>query len=117
VTPSDPIALVRQLLDLQIFDADDRCCGIVDDVELDGETDGPFRIQALLVGPGGYRARLPRWAMALVRIAAGDEVVRIPWAMVSNITSVVRLVQRAEDFGLARGEAKAGRLLPGVKAL
>ena len=47
-----PLKLVSQLLDLPIIDSNERWCGIVDDIELDGVAGKDMRIKALLVGPG-----------------------------------------------------------------
>lgn len=115
--PDGRLTLIAQLRDLQIFDADGVDCGIVDDVALAGKAGGELRIQALLVGPGGYAKRLPRWAMALVRLLAGEACVKVPWREVESITSVVKLRQSAAKLGLGRGEARAQRLLPPIGAL
>ncbi|MDB5693222.1 MAG: hypothetical protein JWO81_2285 [Alphaproteobacteria bacterium] len=114
--PSGRLKLVSGVRDLQIVDCDDIHCGIVDDIELEGKPGGALRVKALLVGPGGYRDRLPRWWMALVRLVAGEEVVRIPWSEVESISSVVRLASPGSKLGLCRGEDKARRLLPRSRA-
>jgi len=73
-----PIKLVSALLDLPIVDREGRSCGIVDDVELSGSGGKECRIKALLVGPGAYQGRMPRWMFAIVRVIAGDRMTRIP---------------------------------------
>ena len=115
--PADRLDLVGQLRDLQIVDSDGVHCGIVDDVELAGKAGGALRVKALLVGPGGYARRLPRWSMALVRLVAGSACVHVPWQEVESITSVVKLRRRAAALGLNRGEGRAARLLPPIGAL
>lgn len=117
MTPAGRIQLVCQLRDLQIVDAEDVHCGTVDDIEFEGRAGGPLRIKALLVGPGGYKARLPRWWMALLRLVAGDGVVRVPWAEVESIASMVKLRCKRDALGLGRGEERARRLLPRIGAL
>lgn len=117
MTPSGRVQLIGQLRDLQIVDADGLNCGIVDDVELEGKPGGPLRVKALLVGPGGYARRLPGWGLALVRLVAGAGCVRVPWAEVESIASVVKLRCKGGELGLARGEARARRFLPAVGAL
>ena len=115
--PDGRLTLVAQLRDLQIVDADGLNCGIVDDVAFDGKPGGLLRIDALLVGPGGYKQRLPAWWQALVRRVAGDGCVRIPWPEVAAITSVVKLRRPAAELGLARGEGRARGLLPPIGAM
>jgi len=117
VKPSGRVELVAQLRDLQIVDSEDVHCGIVDDVELTGKAGGKLMVKALLVGPGGYASRLPRWWMALIRFVAGDGCVHVPWREVDSITSVVRLRRRAADLGLNRGEKRAEGYLPPIGAL
>jgi sporulation protein YlmC with PRC-barrel domain len=117
VKPAGPLNLIAQLRDLQIVDADGVHCGIVDDVALAGKPGGALRVEALLVGPGGYAKRLPRWGMALVRLVAGEACVKVPWREVESITSVVKLRHGAAALGLGRGEARARRLLPPIGAL
>lgn len=115
--PSGRIELVAQLRDLQIVDSDDVHCGIVDDVELSGKAGGELSVKALLIGPGGYASRLPRWWMTLVRAVVGDGCVHVPWREVESITSVVKLRHRASELGLNRGEGRAGKYLPSIGAL
>jgi sporulation protein YlmC with PRC-barrel domain len=112
VKASGRLKLVGGVRDLQIVDAEGVHCGIVDDIELEGKAGGEMRVKALLVGPGGYAERLPSWWMALIRLVAGDGIVRIPWSEVESVTSVVRLASPAAKLGLCRGEDKARRLLP-----
>lgn len=110
--PSARVQLVAQLRDLQIVDCEGKNCGIVDDIELTGRPGEKLRVKALLVGPGGYAGRLPCWAMALVRLVAGNGCVHVGWEEVASITSVVRLRCKASEAGLARGEGRARRWLP-----
>ena len=112
--PSGRLKLVSGLRDLQIVDSDERNCGIVDDVELEGKPGGELRIKALLVGPGAWAKRLPGWWMPIVRLLAGKAIVRVPWSEVAGVTSVVKLASTAGKLGLARGEGRAGKLLPPV---
>lgn len=104
--------LASGLLDLPLIDCEGRYCGIVDDVEFDGQPGGQLRIGSLLVGPGAYSGRLPRWAMALVRFFAGDDLARIPWSEVDEVGSSVHLRCRADDHGLQRAENKVRRWIP-----
>jgi sporulation protein YlmC with PRC-barrel domain len=51
MTPKSPIKLVGELLDLPLLDSEGRYCGIVDDVELEGEPGRALALKGLLVGP------------------------------------------------------------------
>jgi sporulation protein YlmC with PRC-barrel domain len=110
--PDGPIKLVSQLLDLPIIDSEGKHCGIVDDVELAGEAPKAMKIKALLVGPGAYGDRLPRWMMSLVRMTAGDRVVRVPWSKVGTIRSAVQLQVAGRTLGLQRSEDRVKRWIP-----
>ena len=115
--PAGSLKLVSQLLDLPIVDKDERSCGMVDDVELDGGAGKATKIKALLVGPGAYQGRMPRWMFALVRAAAGDRVTRVPVGEISEIGSVVKLKCAAEKLGLHEAENKAARWIPRFGAM
>ena len=104
--------LVSQLLDLPILDKDKRWCGIVDDVELEGGAGKPTRVAALLVGPGAYSGRMPKFAYRIVRAIAGKRIVRVPPAEIADIGSAVRLKCPAEKVGLHRTEDKARTWIP-----
>jgi sporulation protein YlmC with PRC-barrel domain len=117
MTPQDRIRLAADLRDLQIIDSEGACCGIVDDVELDGKAGGRLSIAALLVGPGAFRNRLPGSVLWLIHRIAGDRVVRVPWSEVKHITSVVTLARPAAKLGLSKGEDKAKRMLPRIGAV
>jgi sporulation protein YlmC with PRC-barrel domain len=109
--PTGALRLAADLRDLQIEDKDGAFCGIVDDIELKGRPGGKLVVAALLVGPGAYRGRLPRWAAWLATRLAGNAIVRVPWAEVAGISSVVRLRRSAHDLGLGRADERAARLL------
>ena len=114
---TDPLKLVAQLIDLPIVDKDGRWCGIVDDIELDGSAGRPTRLKALLVGPGAYESRLPGWAYWLVRMIAGDRIVRVPMAKIDSITSAVKLNCRAETVHLSATENRVRGWIPHAGAM
>jgi len=114
--PEQDIQLLGGLLDLPVIDRDHRYCGAVDDIELEG-IGGNTRVKALIVGPGGYRGRLPRWAYAIVRQIAGNHVTHVPWEVIEEIGSAVILRVTADEFGLHRVENRARALLPKAGAL
>jgi hypothetical protein len=117
VKPTDSIKLVGGLRDLQIVDADGARCGIADDLEFDGTPPGPLAIKAILVGPGAWRGRLPGWVMRLVRMIAGETMVRVPWSRVSRVTSEIHLACPAREVGLMKAEDRARRYIPRTGAL
>ena len=103
--PDSNLKLVGELRDLQIVDVTGRRCGIVDDVELAGRAGASLRLKALLVGPGTYLNRLPRWIAMLLAPVLPRRIVRVPWTGVKRITAVVELKQAAAAYGLAHYEA------------
>jgi sporulation protein YlmC with PRC-barrel domain len=115
--PGGAIKLVGELLDLPLLDTEGKYCGIVDDVELTGRPGEEVRLTALLVGPGAYGGRLPKWAMWLVRKTAGDRITKVPLDAVRAIDSVVHLRSAARDLGLDRSERAAGKWIPRKGAL
>lgn len=117
MTPDSPIKLVSELLDLPLIDSEGNYCGVVDDVEFSGGAGGDLRLKALLVGPGAYSARLPRWAMWLVKTLAGDRITRVPVDRVRTITHAVQLKCAAGEVGLDRSEDAARRWIPEWGAL
>jgi hypothetical protein len=110
--PAGPIKLVSQLIDLPLVDKDDRWCGIVDDVEFEGEPGKDMRIKALLAGPGAYRGRMPAWMFWIVRMIAGDRVTRVPFDEIETIRSAVHLKCPAEEIGLHRVENRVRAWIP-----
>ncbi len=112
-----PIKLVSQLLDLPIIDRDKRWCGVVDDVEFEGRAGKDTRIKALLVGPGAYSGRMPNWLFFIVRMIAGERMVRVPVDRIDNIAAAVHLDCPAKELKLHRLEDKARAWIPRSGAL
>jgi len=110
--PSGRLKLVSQLLDLPLIDSDGNYCGIVDDIELEGAAAKKTRLAALLVGPGAYSNRMPAWAMPLIRMIAGDRVIRVPVAEIESIRSFVQLKSKAEELGLNKTEKRLSKWIP-----
>ena len=117
MTPDSPIKLVSELLDLPLYDSEQKYCGVVDDVELKGGPGKDLELVALLAGPGAYKSRLPGWGMWLVRKIAGDRVTRVPMDKVRSIDTVVNLECPGRDLGLHRTEIAAGKWIPRWGAL
>ena len=117
MTPDGRIKLVSQLLDLPLLDSEGKYGGIVDDVELAGGAGKDLELRALLVGPGAYAGRLPRWAMWVVDKVAGDRVTRVAMDKVRTITDSVHLNCGGGELGLRKSENAAGKWIPHRGAL
>jgi len=110
--PTGRLHLVADVRDLQIVDCDGTYCGIADDLAFEGGPGGRLKLAAILVGPGTYYGRLPRWLAWLATRIAGDAVVRLPWKEIETIGSVVRLKRSAAEVGLGAADRRAAALLP-----
>jgi hypothetical protein len=110
--PTGPIKLVSQLIDLPLVDKDDRWCGVVDDIEFEGAPGKELRVKALLVGPGAYKGRMPRWMFWLVGQVAGNRISRVPLDEIETISAAVHLKCAAEDVGLHRVEDRVRARIP-----
>ena len=115
--PDGPIKLISQLLDLPIIDSEGNRCGIVDDIELTGGAREPLEVKAIMVGPGAYAGRLPRWCTRIVRMIAGNRIVRVPFSKIRTIGPCVRLQVPGTAVGLRRSENRVARWIPRKGAL
>ena len=97
-----PIDLALGILDHQLVDCEGRRCGKVDDLELEGLSEGVPRVRSILTGPSAWRGRgwLGRVAAAVVR----RRLVRIPWDEVREVRSAVTLRKPAHELRLGRGD-------------
>jgi sporulation protein YlmC with PRC-barrel domain len=100
-----------QLLDRQLIDRDGRLVGKVDDLELAERDDGPPYVAAILAGPGAlagrFGGRLGRWLAGVSnRLREGDEdrPARIPFGLVADIGSAVRLAADKHELDTDRVE-------------
>jgi hypothetical protein len=100
--------LYRQVLDHAVLDAEDWLCGVVDDLEVEGDIGGPLRVTALLVGPGAWVPRLPALLQALLPRLVGTRCVRVPWSEVCVVGEHIRLRSRAAELGLDLADRKLG---------
>jgi len=100
--------LYRQVLDHVVLDADEWPCGVVDDLEVEGEVGAPLRVTALLVGPGAWTQRLPAVLKFLLPKLIGTHCVRVPWSEVCVVGEHIRLRSRAAELGLGTADRKLG---------
>ena len=107
MSPPEALDLGLGLLDHQLVDSEGRRCGNVDDLELEGVSEGSPQVAAILVGPPVWRGRgrLGRFASWIAR----GQTVRIPWAEVDKIDSAVHLKRTARELRLGRGDDRARR--------
>jgi sporulation protein YlmC with PRC-barrel domain len=101
-----PLKLVGEVRDLQIIDSDGVHCGIADDIEFKGKVRETLELSALLVGPGAYQHRLPKWAFGLIARIFGAHVVRIPWSEIAHITGHITLKKPGANYGLLQTERR-----------
>ena len=106
---SDPLKLLSEVRDLQMVDKDGRNCGICDDIELEGGPGEALTVSALLVGPGAYTRRLPKWAGRLVERIAGRRVIRVPWQSIEKISGRIYRAVTADALGLHRTEDRLSK--------
>ena len=104
MTPDGSLKLLSELRDLQIVDKDGRNCGICDDIELEGAPGAPLRVAALLVGPGAYTHRLPKWLSRMIAKIAGNRTTHVPWRTIEKIDGRIHLSVAGETLGLRRTE-------------
>jgi hypothetical protein len=110
---SKTINVGLHLVDRQLLDSEDRRCGNVDDLALEGGPGEKLEVAAIFSGPGVWRRR----AGLIGRFAAwigGGSLVRIPWEEVDNVSAHVKLRSRAEELGLGRGD---DRLRPFIQRI
>ena len=107
---NDAVDIGLHVVDHQLLDSEERRCGNVDDLALEGNPGEPLKVVAILSGPGvwGQRAgilgRFFGWL-------GGGGTVRIPWEDVENVAAHVKLRKRAQDLGLGRGDDRLRPLL------
>jgi hypothetical protein len=110
---SGTIDLGLLLVDHQLLDSDERRCGNVDELALEGGPGEQLEVVAIYSGPGAFRHR----AGLVGRLAAwlfGGELVRIPWEEVADVAAHVKLRKRADQLGLGRGD---DRLRPYIEKI
>ena len=101
------------VLDHQLLDSENRRCGNVDDLALEGGPGEPLQVVAILSGPGVW----PQRAGLIGRIAGwigGGGSNRIAWEEVDDVAAHVKLRKRADQLGLGRGD---DRLRPWIEKI
>jgi hypothetical protein len=107
--------LVYRVLDEQLIDVEGVRCGRADDLEFDGDVGAPPRLANILSGSGTWHRRLPRpLRRAGARVfgsgVVGQDVIRVPWGEVEDISSAITLRGKARDLGLGQGDRRTARV-------
>ena len=106
----------RKVLDHEVVDVNDVPCGVVDDLELEGEPGGELKVTALLVGTGAWAERLPRVFEVAAKKIFGARRTRVPWEEVWIVGERIKLKSRASEVNLGRADRRASEIvekLPG----
>lgn len=101
------------LVDHQLLDSEDRRCGNVDELALEGGPGETLEVVAIICGPGTWRNRAG-WIGRLASWIGGGATVRIPWEDVEQVAAHVKLRKRAQTLGLGRGD---DRLRPYIEKI
>jgi sporulation protein YlmC with PRC-barrel domain len=97
------IDLGLNVLDHQLLDSEQRRCGKVDDLALEGGPGEKLELVAILSGPNVWRARAG-WLGRLASWVGGGGRVRVPWDAVEDVRSHVVLRKKANELGLGKGD-------------
>lgn len=100
---SKTVDLGLNLVDHQLLDSDERRCGNVDELELEGGPGEALEVVAIQSGPGVFRRRAGLTGR-FVAWLGGGAIVRVPWEEVEEVAAHVKLRKRAEALGLGRGD-------------
>jgi sporulation protein YlmC with PRC-barrel domain len=110
---SESLDLGLRVLDRQLLDSEDRRCGNVDDLALEGGPGEALEVVAILSGPGVMRNRARLFGRLASWIGGGRRI-RIPWEEVVEVEAHVKLRKRAQEYGLGRGD---DRLRPFIEKI
>jgi hypothetical protein len=110
---TESIDLGLNVLDHQLLDSEERRCGKVDDLALEGGPGEELVVAAILVGPDVWPGRSPWLGRLAARVARGGRQ-RIPWEEVDLVKAHVKLKRRASELGLGRGDDRLRPLVERV---
>ena len=113
------IDLGFMLLDRQLIDSEDRRCGKVDDLEIEGGPGEEAKVVGIVSGPEALRAgKHGPMGWLLARLVAGqDETALVHLDTIDEIGSRIRLKLPASELGLGKGDDRVGefvRRIPGA---
>ena len=107
----DVFDIALELLDHEVVDAAGIPCGIVDDVDLEGEPGKALRAVAILIGPGVVSGRLTWPFNAIARRIFGNARARVPWSQIASIDERVTLRDSAASYGLGKVDRRWQRVI------
>jgi hypothetical protein len=102
--------LGRNLLDHQLLDSNDRRCGNVDDLAIEGGPGEKAEVTAILVGPGVWPQRAG-WIGRIAGTLGGGKRTSVPVKEIERIDSAVHLRKSAPDYGLGAPDDRLRPLL------
>jgi hypothetical protein len=113
------IDLGFMLLDRQLVDSEDRRCGKVDDLEIEGEPGEEAMVVGIVSGPEALRAGkhgpmgwlLARW------FAGKDDTALVHLDTIDELGPKITLKLPARELGLGKGDERVGdfiRRIPGA---
>lgn len=110
------VELVHDVLDMQLVDRNGEKMGRVDGVTVELREGEPPRVAELLIGGAVLADRVGGWAALLLRVLAWvtrtkTVVTRIPFAVVEEISDVVRLDLEAGATTAMRTERRLDRIV------
>jgi hypothetical protein len=100
---------IRDVLDHELVDVNNVPCGMVDNIETQGEPGKELTVTAILVGVGAWSDRLPAIFGWAARKIFGSQKTRVPWDEVLLITERVKLKSRASELGLGKADRRAAK--------
>ncbi len=100
---TDTLDLGLNVLDHQLLDRDERRCGKVDDLALEGGPGEELVVTAILSGPDVWRRRSRFLGRLAAWIGRGGRH-RVPWEEVEMVGPHVQLKRAAKELGLGAGD-------------
>ena len=113
------IDLGFMLLDRQLIDSEDRRCGKVDDLELEGAPGEEAKVVGIVSGPRALRAgKHGPMGWLLARLTTGqDDTALVHLDTIEEIGPRIKLKLPAHELGLGVGDERVGtfiRRIPGA---
>ena len=87
------------LVDHQLLDSEDRRCGNVDELALEGGPGEALEVVAIISGPGTWRQRAG-WTGRLASWIGGGATVRVPWEDVDQVAPSSVLLRTPPEEGV-----------------
>jgi hypothetical protein len=107
------IDLGFMLLDRQLVDSEDRRCGKVDDLEIEGEPGEEARVVGIVSGPEALRAgKHGPMGWLLARMFAGKhDTALVHLDTIDELGPAIKLKLPARELGLAKGDDRVAEFV------